>query len=133
MLWSQKLKIRSKLSELIFSPQMFASWCDIRWRCKQIKKKKTFFVTKISFEGCLCGGNVSITHRGSFVLLSFYGELLVIYCFSSNFSCLYLGTSHFGRPPVFRKFSWCQVFPRSYKHLKGQKLVHLKSVYKILL
>ena len=26
------------------------------------------------FERCLCVGNVSITHRGSFVLFSFYGE-----------------------------------------------------------
>ena len=85
-----------------FFPQMSASWCDIKWRCKQTNKKKIFFVTKLSFERCLCVGNVSITHRGSFVLLSFYGELLVIYRFSSNFACLYLGTSHFGHPPVFR-------------------------------
>ena len=84
-----------------FFPQISASWCDIKWRCKQINKKKTFFVTKISFERCLCVGNVSITHRGSFVLLSFYGELLVIYRFSSNFACLYFGTSHFEHPLVF--------------------------------
>ena len=108
MLWSQKLKIRSKLSEWnceeIFFPTnvCFLMWY-IKWRCKQINKKKTFFVINISFERCLCVGNVSITHRGSFVLLPFYGELLIIYCSSSNFTCLYLGTSHFGRPPVFRR------------------------------
>ena len=99
----------------------------------EARRTQAKIVTKICFERCLCVGNVSISHRGSFVLLSFYGELLVIYRFSSNFSCLYLGTSHFGRPPVFRKFPWCQIFPRSHKHLKGQKLLHLKSFYKILL
>ena len=41
------------------------------------------------FERCLCIGNVSITHRDSFILLSFYGESLDIYHFSSNFTCLY--------------------------------------------
>ena len=51
---------------------MSASWCDSKLRCKQINKKKTFLVTKISFD-CfrdVCVGNVSITHNGSFVLLT---------------------------------------------------------------
>ena len=55
---------------------MSASWCDTKWRCKQINKKKTFFVTKIYFDcfGDVCVGNVSITHSGSFALFSFFGE-----------------------------------------------------------
>ena len=40
----------------------------------KLTRRKHFFVTKIYFERCLCVGNVSITNRGSFVLLSFYGE-----------------------------------------------------------
>ena len=101
-----KLRNISKLSKLRFFPTnvCFLMW-SFEWRCKQINKKKTFFVIKISFERCLCVGNVSITHRGLFALLLFYGELLVIYRFLSNFACLYLGASHSGRPPVFRKQS----------------------------
>ena len=107
MLWSQKLKIYSKLSErnceeIFFSKNVcFLIW-SIKWRCKQTNKKKTFFVTKIFFEGCLCR-KCKPYPESSFVLLSFYGELLVIYQFSSNFACSYLGASHFGRPSVFRK------------------------------
>ena len=56
MLGSQKLKMRSKLSEWnceeIFVPTnvCFLLW-SIKWRCKQINKEKAFFVTQISFEG----------------------------------------------------------------------------------
>ena len=42
--------------------------------------------------------------QGSFVLLSFYGELLVIYQCSSNFACPCLGASLFGCLFVFRKY-----------------------------
>ena len=70
---------------------MSASWYDTKRRCKQMNKKKKNFDKNFFrlFERCLCVGNVSITHRGSFVLLSFYGESLVIYRFSINFACLY--------------------------------------------
>ena len=76
---------------------------SIKWRCKQINKKKIFFATKICFEGMSVCRKCKHYPQGSFVLLSFYGELLVIYRFSSNFACPYLGASHFGRPPIFRK------------------------------
>ena len=75
MLWSQKLKIISKLSEWnceeIFFPTnaCFLMW-SIKWRCKQINKKKAFFVTKIYFEGMRVG-NVSITHRGHLFYFGF--------------------------------------------------------------
>ena len=75
-----KLKWMRLLRNFFITNICFLIW-SIKWRCKQINKKKTFFVTKISFERCLCVGNVSITHRGSFVLLSFYGESLVISAF----------------------------------------------------
>ena len=55
---------------------MSASWYDTKRRCKQMNKKKKNFDKNFFrlFERCLCVGNVSITHRGSFVLFSFYGE-----------------------------------------------------------
>ena len=68
MLWSQKLKIRSKLSEWnwrIFFPTnvCFLMW-SIKWRCKQINKKKTnIFETNFLLREYLCVGNESITHR----------------------------------------------------------------------
>ena len=59
--------VQSQVNETgeIFSPTnvCFLVWF-IKWSCKQINKRKTFFVTKISFEGCLCVGYISITHRG---------------------------------------------------------------------
>ena len=56
-----------------FSPTnvCFQMW-SIKWRCKQIDKKKTFFVAEFSLWKCLC------VPQGSFVLLPFYGGLLVI-------------------------------------------------------
>ena len=62
-------------TEEFFSPTniCFLMW-SIKWKCKQINKKKTFFVTKISFEGCLCVGNVSITHRGHLFYFRFMGS-----------------------------------------------------------
>ena len=35
--------------------------------------------------------------------------------------------------PSWKQHLWCQAFPKNCKQLKGQELVHLKSVYKILL
>ena len=106
MLWSQKLKMCPKLSEWNwrnFSPTnvCFLMW-SIKWRCKQITKKKTVFVSKISFAGCLYVGNVSITHRGHLFYFRFM-ESTDYLLFSSNFSCPYLGASLFGRPPILRK------------------------------
>ena len=67
---SQKLKIRSELSEWnreeIFFPKnvYFMMWFN-KWRYKEIDKKKKIFVTKICFEGCLyVVGNVSTNRRG---------------------------------------------------------------------
>ena len=63
---------------------MSVSWCDTKWRCKQINKKKTFLRQKFLWtvwEMSVGRKNVSITHRGSFVLLSFYGESLVVSAF----------------------------------------------------
>ena len=99
MLWSQKLKIRSKLSELTFFPHK----CLLRdvilnEVVNKLTRRKHFLWKK-----CLCVGNVNITHRGSFVLLSFFGELLVIYHYSNNFACFYFDTSQVGHPQVFRK------------------------------
>ena len=89
MLWSQKLKIRSKLSEwnceeIFFPTNVFFLMWSIKWRCKQINKKKTFFVTKISFEGCLCVGNVSITHRGHL----FYFRFMESYWLFTDFQLI---------------------------------------------
>ena len=46
----------------------------------KLTRRKLFFATKISLDFLrdVCLGNVSTTHRVSFVLLSFYGESLVI-------------------------------------------------------
>ena len=42
----------------------------------KLKVRKHFLRQKflLTVYRCLCVGNVSITHRGSFVLFSFYGE-----------------------------------------------------------
>ena len=59
------LKVKWIKLKKLFTPQMSASWCDLlnegvnKWT-----RKKHVFVTKTCFEGCLCVGNVSITHRG---------------------------------------------------------------------
>ena len=46
---------------------------SIKWRCKQINKKKNFFCATFCLRECLC------VPQGSFVLFfSFYGSLLVI-------------------------------------------------------
>ena len=57
---------------------------SIKQRCKQINKKKTFFVTNISFEGCLYVGNVSITHMGHL----FYFRLMESYWLFSDFQVI---------------------------------------------
>ena len=49
----------------------FLMW-SMKWRCKEINKKKTFFVKKFPFCKCLC------LPQESFILLSFYESLLVI-------------------------------------------------------
>ena len=87
MLWSQTLKIRSNLIEWSwrsFFPSNVCFLKSIKWRCKQINKKKTFFVTKISFEGCLCVRNVSITHRGHL----FYFRVMDSYWVFTNFQVI---------------------------------------------
>ena len=87
-----KIKNMFKLSELNISPHkcllpdvILNEAVNKLRRTKDFCDKKFFWL----FERCMCIGNVSITHGGSFVLLSFYGESLVIYRFSSNFACLY--------------------------------------------
>ena len=124
---------------------------SIKWKSKHIKKKKTFFVTKFLFRECLCVGNVSITHRGHL----FYFRFMESYWLLTNFKVilhvpiwvlLILGTQPFSgsnlyliRPRwqiwflFYKQHPWCQAFPRSHKHLKGQELVHLKKVCIILL
>ena len=101
MLWSQKLKIRSKLSEWnceeIFFPTnvCFLMWY-IKWRCKQINKKKTFFVTKIFLlRECLCVENASITHRDHL----FYFHYMESYSLFTDFKVIL-------HVPIFGRFSF---------------------------
>ena len=124
MLWSQKLKIRSKLSEWnwrIFFPTnvCFLMW-SIKWRCKQINKKKTFFVTKISFEGCLCVGNVSITHRGHLFYFHFRENYWLFTDFKVIFHVpiwvlLILGGLPLSRSNSIEIRSWWQIWFLFYK------------------
>ena len=103
---SQKLRLCSKLSELnLFPHKCLLPDVILNEGVNKLRRRKNFLWQKFFwlFERCLCIGNVSITHRGSFFLLSFYGESLVISRISSNFEFLYLGTSHFGCPTVFQK------------------------------
>ena len=78
-----KLKWMRLLRNFFITNICFLIW-SIKWRCKQINKKKTFFVTKISFEGCLCVGNVSITHRGHL----FYFRFMESYWLFTNFEVI---------------------------------------------
>ena len=54
--WSEKLKKRSKkwmkLWRNFFPPYVYLLMQSIKWRCKQINKKKAFFVTKFLLWEC---------------------------------------------------------------------------------
>ena len=107
MLWSQKLKMCSKLSQWNWRNslplQISASWFDLLSEgVNKLTRTKHFLWQKFILRMSVCR-NCKHYPQGSFVLLSFYEELLVISWFSSNFVSPYLGASHFGRPPVFRK------------------------------
>ena len=122
MLWSQKLKICSKLSEWncaeIFSPQMFASWCDIlNEGINKLTRRKHFLWQKFLLRD-VCVGNVSITHR----VHLFHFHFMESYRLFNNFQVIF-------NVPIWvllilgaHLFSW-----------GSQEPVHLKSVYKILL
>ena len=85
MLWSQKLKECSKLSVFNFFPHKFLlPDVILNEGVNKLTRRKHFLRQKFLWtvwEMSLCRKNVSITHRGSFVLLSFYGESLVISAF----------------------------------------------------
>ena len=78
MLWSQKLKLCSKLSELnSFSHKCLLPDVILNEGVNKLTRRKHFLRQKFLWtvwEMSLCRKNVSITHRGSFVLFSFYGE-----------------------------------------------------------
>ena len=87
MLWSKKLKVCSKLSELIFSPHkcllpdviLNKSVNKLTWKKHFLRQKCLWTVWEMSVSR----EKVSITHRSSFFLLSFYGESLVISAFQA--------------------------------------------------
>ena len=57
--------------------------------------------------------------QGSFVLLSFYEELLVIYRFSNNFACPYLSACLFRCLSVSGSNSFCLIFHiQSFKYFE---------------
>ena len=81
--WSQKLQTSSKLSEwnseeFFFLTNVCSLIWSIKWRCKQINKKKKFFVTKISFEGMSVCRKCKHYPQGSFALLLSYRDLQII-------------------------------------------------------
>ena len=82
MLWSQKLKVWSKLNELNFFPhKCLLPDVILNESVKKLTRRKHFLWQKfiwIVWEMSVCRKNVSISRRRSFVLLSFYGESLVI-------------------------------------------------------
>ena len=85
MLWSQKLKVCSKLSELNFFPhKCLLPDVILNEGVNKLTRRKHFLRQKFLWtvwEMSVCRKNVSIIHRRSFVLLSFYGESLIISAF----------------------------------------------------
>ena len=106
MLWSQKLRIRSKLSEwnwrISFPHKCLLLDVILNEGINKLIRRKHFLWQKFFLRMSVCR-KCKHYPQGSFVLLSFYGELLAIYRFSSNFACPYFSVSHFGCPPVFWK------------------------------
>ena len=85
MLWSQKLKkfkkLKNQVNETgeIFSPQMSASWCDLlNEGANKLTGGKHFLLQNLFWGISVCR-KCEHYPQGSFVLLSFYGEFLVIY------------------------------------------------------
>ena len=78
-------KYVSKLSELNFFPHKFLlPNVILNEGVNKLTRRKNFLRQKslwTVWELSVCRKNVSITHRGSFVLLSFYGKSLVISAF----------------------------------------------------
>ena len=87
-----------------FSGQMSASWWDLlNEGLNKLTRRKLFFCDKNFFWEMSLSRKCKHYPQGSFVLLSFYEELMVIYRLSSNFAYPFLSASHFGHPPIFRK------------------------------
>ena len=76
------LKVNWMKLKKFFSPQMSASWCDLlNESVKKLTRRKCFLWQKISFEGMSVCRKCKHYPQRSFVLLSLYRELLVIYRF----------------------------------------------------
>ena len=89
--WKIKKTFKEVNETVTISPptnMCFQMWSN-KWRCKKINMK-TSFEAKFSLWKCL------FVPQRSFVLLSFYGGLLVISWFFKKIKCPYLGASHIG-------------------------------------
>ena len=118
MLWSQKLKICSKLSELNFFPhKCLLPDVILNEGVNKLTRRKHFLWQKFLLRD-VCVGNVSITHR----VHLFHFRFMESYRLFNNFQVIF-------NVPIWvllifgaHLFSW-----------GSQEPVHLKSVYKILL